>query len=93
MTNWYLFLSLDPDPIPQHRMSINIPFLWSNPTPSFLKLNLDGASKGNPGPVGFGVVFQVDQGCIQHILVGILGHDSNNVVKLWVLTWGIQTTS
>jgi len=29
-------------------------------TEGFLNLNFDGASKGNPGPAGFGVLFRDD---------------------------------
>jgi ribonuclease HI len=58
-----------------------------------VKLNFDGASKGNLGPVGYGVVFRDDNGIILHILVGSLGNDTNNVVELWDLIKGIHTTT
>jgi hypothetical protein len=32
------------------------PCTWSPPPTGFIKLNFDGASKGNPGPTGFGAV-------------------------------------
>lgn len=32
--------------------------IWIPPLVGTLKLNFDGASKGNPGPVGFGCVIQ-----------------------------------
>jgi ribonuclease HI len=51
----------------------------------FVKLNFDGASKGNAGPVGYGAVFKDDNGLILHILVGSLGNDTNNVFELWDL--------
>jgi ribonuclease HI len=55
-----------------------------------MKMNFDGASKGNPGPTNFGVVFMDDKGNIRKILAGSLGYDSNNLVKLWGLLKGIQ---
>jgi ribonuclease HI len=48
----------------------------------FCKLNFDGASKGNPGPAGFGAVFQNDQSHILHIITGGIGYDSNNATEL-----------
>jgi exonuclease III len=34
------------------------PSAWSPPPPGFLKLNFDGASRGNPGPAGLGAVLR-----------------------------------
>jgi ribonuclease HI len=53
-------------------------------------MNFDGASKGNPGATGFGVVFRNQQGNILLISVGSMGHTTNNVAKLWGLTRGLQ---
>jgi ribonuclease HI len=61
--------------------------------PSFLKMNFDKASKGNPGPVGYGVIFKDEGGNICNILAGSLGHDTNNSVELWGLLRGIQEAS
>jgi hypothetical protein len=33
------------------------PLSWKKPPPRFVKVNFDGASKGNPGLAGYGVVF------------------------------------
>jgi ribonuclease HI len=59
----------------------------------FIKLNFDGASKGNPGLYSFGVVFRDDQGNILLILAGSLGHDTNNVAELWALIQGLITAN
>jgi ribonuclease HI len=56
----------------------------------FIKVNFDGASKGNPGAVGFGVVFRNHQGNILLITTGNLGHTTNNAAELWGLTRGLQ---
>jgi len=32
--------------------------IWQSPPHGFLKINIDGASKGNPGMVGFGGVIR-----------------------------------
>jgi hypothetical protein len=42
--------------------SISIPYFWSPPPSRFIKLNFDGASKGNIRPVRFGGVFRYDLG-------------------------------
>jgi hypothetical protein len=36
------------------------PSSWSPPPAHFIKVNFDGASKGNPGPAGYGVVLPPD---------------------------------
>jgi ribonuclease HI len=56
----------------------------------FIKLNFDGASKGNPGAAGFGVVFRDHRSHILLINAGSLGHTTNNVAELWGLTRGLQ---
>jgi ribonuclease HI len=56
-------------------------------------LNFDGASKGNLGPAGYGVVIRDNTGQIRHIMAGNLGFNSNNSVELWGLIRGIQLAS
>jgi ribonuclease HI len=58
-----------------------------------MKLNFDRASKGNPDPTCFGVVFKDNTGHIFNILVGNLGHDTNNSAELWDLIKGLQAAS
>jgi hypothetical protein len=65
---------------------------WMRPPVGFFKVNFDGASKGNPGSVGFGVVIRDDTGQIIYVSVGSLGVDTNNAAKLWALIKGIQAT-
>ena len=59
----------------------------------FVKLNFDGASKGNPILIGFGMVFRDDQGNIILILASSLGHDTNNVAELLALIQGLSTSN
>jgi ribonuclease HI len=66
------------------------PSSWSTPLVDFIKLNFDGASKGNPGAAGYGVVFHNHHGHIILINVGSLGHTTNNAVELWGLIRGLQ---
>jgi hypothetical protein len=75
---------------PQRSQTKGNPSLWSPPPAGFIKLNFDGASKGNPGATGFGVVFRNRQGNILLISMGSLGHTTNNATELWGLTKGLQ---
>jgi ribonuclease HI len=62
---------------------------WCPPPIGFLKLNFDGASKGNPGPVGFGGVFRNNMGEIVCLYYGNIKHDSNNATELSGLLHGL----
>jgi ribonuclease HI len=55
------------------------------------KLNFDGASRGNPGPAGFGAVLRDHMGKIIHMIAGFLGENTNNVAELTSLVRGLQT--
>jgi hypothetical protein len=66
------------------------PTHWEAPHSRYHKLNFDGASKGNPGPVGYGVAIHNNKGEILHIIAGNLGHNTNNPVEIWGLLYGLQ---
>jgi ribonuclease HI len=66
------------------------PSFWSPPPEDFIKLNFDGASKGNPGAAGYGVVFRNHYGHILLISAGSLGHSTNNAAELWGLIKGLH---
>ena len=63
---------------------------WLPPPPVIFKLNFDGASKGNPGPAGFGGIFRNSQGDIQAIYYGSIGWDTNNSAELEGLWQGLN---
>ena len=54
-----------------------------------LRLYIDGASKGNPGPSGIGVVICLDDGGIKNISAYI-GNATNNVAEYTALIYGLQ---
>jgi ribonuclease HI len=64
--------------------------MWEAPETGYHKLNFDGASKGNPGPTGYGAVIRNTKGEILHIVAGNLGHNTNNAVEIWGLLRGLQ---
>jgi ribonuclease HI len=56
----------------------------------FIKVNFDGASKGNSGTTIFRVVFRNHQRNILLIIAGSLGHTTNNAEEIWGFTRGLQ---
>ena len=55
------------------------------PPEGFIKLNFDGASKGNPGEVGFGGLFRDSQHRIKIIYETDCGYASNNEAEFTTL--------
>lgn len=55
---------------------------WQPPRKGFLKLNIDGASKGNPGTTGHGGVLRDEKGNISFIFHGHLRKATNNIAKI-----------
>jgi len=51
----------------------------------FLKVNIDGVSKGNPGLASFGGVIRDEQERIKEIFHGHLGKATNNMAELMAL--------
>jgi ribonuclease HI len=64
----------------------------TSPSPGFIKINFVGASKGNPGPTGFGFILRDEKGSILCISKGSLGYDSNNEANIWALIKGLTLT-
>lgn len=54
-----------------------------------INLNFDGASKGNPGRVGYGGIFKDHKGKPLLIFLGSIGWDTNNSAKLEGLWQGL----
>jgi len=55
------------------------------PPQGFLKVNIDGASKGNPREVGFGGSIRDSEGMIKYIFHGHLERGANNMAELLAL--------
>eukprot|EP00253_Pinus_taeda_P003217 PITA_03217 len=51
---------------------------WQPPPQGFMKCNIDGASKGNPGMAGYGGVIRDQKGFIKTIFHSHLGKATNN---------------
>ena len=58
---------------------------WQPPPQGFFKVNIDGASKGNPREAGFGGAIRDAQGHTKYIFHGHLEKGTNNMVELLAL--------
>jgi len=63
---------------------------WTPPPFNMFQLNFDGASKGNPGKVGYGGVFRDHESNPQCIFMGSIGWDTNNSAELEGLWRGLK---
>jgi hypothetical protein len=54
----------------RHRGPSTSPTIWSPPPKHYIKANFDGASRGNPGPGGYGVVIRNSEGEILTLEAG-----------------------
>jgi hypothetical protein len=74
-----------------HMRSPSSPEHWCPPPHGFLKLNFDGASKGNPGPVrDLEVSSETTRVPLSCLYYGAIGHDKNNVAELSGLLHGLR---
>lgn len=55
---------------------------WEPPPKDMFKMNFDGASKGNPGPTGYGGAIRNAEGRTMGIFWGYIGENTNNIVEL-----------
>ncbi|GLJ49051.1 hypothetical protein SUGI_1034820 [Cryptomeria japonica] len=63
---------------------------WQRPNKDWVKLNFDGASKGNPGRAGGGGVFRDDKGNIMAVYAEAYGWESAYYAEARALFRGIQ---
>lgn len=54
-----------------------------------IEIYIDGASKGNPGPAGIGVVICRDGQTIKNIS-GFIGNTTNNIAEYTALIYGLE---
>eukprot|EP00253_Pinus_taeda_P010995 PITA_10995 len=60
------------------------------PGEHFIKLNFNGASKGNPGPAGLGGVFRDGKGKTRWVFVEWGGEMTKNEAELWAVHQGFR---
>jgi ribonuclease HI len=92
LQSWQLKLN-DSVAIRAPKNRIPSPTTWTLPPTGFIKINFDGASKGNPGPAGYGAVIRSSKGEILTLTAGYLGETTNNVAELTGLLQGLRTAA
>lgn len=55
-----------------------------------LTIHVDGASRGNPGPAGIGVVIEDEQGITKARISGYIGETTNNQAEYRALIMGLR---
>lgn len=69
------------------------PSLFGTPSASSATAHIDGGSRGNPGPAGYGVRIERDDGTVEEMKQS-LGVATNNVAEyrglLAALTWAVR---
>ncbi|GLJ50209.1 hypothetical protein SUGI_1068690 [Cryptomeria japonica] len=63
---------------------------WKVPAPDWLKLNFDGASRGNLGSSGYGVVVHNNKGELIVGTFGKIGQATNNEAEILALIAGVN---
>jgi ribonuclease HI len=63
---------------------------WVPPPIGFIKMNFNGASKGNPELVGASRVIRDSGGIIIRVYVGSIGNSTNNAAKFGALELGLE---
>ncbi|KAL5724525.1 hypothetical protein ACHQM5_007773 [Ranunculus cassubicifolius] len=63
-----------------------IEFFWAPPPLGYIKINTDGASKGNPGPSGWGSIFRDENNKIRGVYYGGLGISSSHMEETMAVT-------
>ncbi|XP_060182117.1 uncharacterized protein LOC132611756 [Lycium barbarum] len=63
---------------------------WHKPSPNWIKLNVDGCSKGNPGSAGGGGIIRDHTGKMIKAFVEFYGQCSNNVAEANAIWKGVN---
>ncbi|KAL0355213.1 UNVERIFIED_CONTAM: putative ribonuclease H protein [Sesamum radiatum] len=63
---------------------------WLPPHDEWVKLNCDGASKGNPGEAGVGGLLWNNQGKLIFAYYDFISHQSNTYAELCALVRGLE---
>ncbi|XP_057869784.1 uncharacterized protein LOC131076562 [Cryptomeria japonica] len=64
--------------------------IWSPPKPGWIKLNFDGASRGNPGPSGIGYVIRDHTGATLGEMAKPIPPNTNNIAEFKALQFGLR---
>lgn len=73
-----------------NNLRVRSPNWFRYPEAHSIKLNFDGASKGNPGPAGLGGIFRDGEGNTRWIFAEWVGEMTNNEAELWAVHEGLR---
>lgn len=62
---------------------------WKTPPHGWLKINFDGAAKGNPGPSGCGAILRDDKGICKGMVAVPIGIQTNHKAEVMAALQGI----
>lgn len=65
---------------------------WNKPSEGWFKLNMDGASLGNPGRAGGGSVIHDHEGTGIKGFSRLIGHTTSVMAEFWALRDGLTLT-
>lgn len=65
---------------------------WRKPPLDWVKTNVDGASRKNPGEASAGGLIRTDQGCWVEGFSANIGKASNVAAELWAILLGIKAS-
>lgn len=85
LRDWVTVISCSQSPMPA-----TLDLVWKPPPVDTLKLNFDGASKGNPAPTGFRCVLRDHNGCIARVLCVPLGICNSTKAKTCAMLFGLR---
>lgn len=71
-------------------MKTQIPNKFSYPRENFIKLNFDGASKGNPGEASYGGIFRDSNKQVRWIFEDWAREMTNNEAEFWAFHQGLR---
>lgn len=76
---------------PKDKLQARAPVKWSHPQQGFIKLNLDGSSKGNPSNYGIGYVLHDHYGDVLCFEACPIAPTTNNFAEALALLQGLST--
>lgn len=64
--------------------------LWNPPPHESLEWNVDGSSRGKPGPVGIGGVFRNERGEVKALFAVLVGIKDSNEVEFMAIVYALE---
>jgi hypothetical protein len=79
-----------PTPVPRRNRVSSVVIKWIQPTPSWVQLNVDGSTRGNPGISGGGGICRKDDGSFLFAFSEGYGYGTNNRAEFRAIHDGLE---